>query len=509
MHAHASALAPGNARAITPATASEIDDVLAELTGAPEVKAHTGPAQAPATKAGGLDTQIARITDAVVEQGRAIEAIASRIETPRADPAIEPKMRATHAFRALNDSIERKRQVGRADPLAEHQLERISAYISDTERKERETLLARNRQLEAENKRLATKAARPVTAARTLPGLPARDQKAVDLAIYRKAVMHHLRTGETHFEGKSVSDLQRKALRVGSNPDGGYVVVPEADRDPIAATLLEISPMRQMATVRSISAASLTMAIDKRGTAAGWVGEENSRPQTTTPELAQLEFKAFELYAMPAATQSILDDAMIDVEEWLASGVRDAFAKQEGAAFVTGTGINQPQGYLTPEKVANASWAWGKVGYIATGSSGAFPGSDPTDKLIDLAYALKAGHRANASWAMARPTVGVLRKFKDTTGQYLVQPSVQAGQPSNLLGYPLYEDEEVPVIAANSFSVALGDWRKAYVIVDRTGVRVIRDPYSSKPYVLFYTTRRVGGGVQDFEAYKLLKFGTS
>jgi HK97 family phage major capsid protein len=213
-----------------------------------------------------------------------------------------------------------------------------------------------------------------------------------------------------------------------------------------------------------------------------------------------------ELYAMPAATQTLLDDAIVNVDQWIAEEVESAFAEQEGAAFVNGDGTDKPKGFLAYPSVADASWAWGNIGVLNTGVAGAFAASNPSDVLVDLVYALKAGYRQNASFVMNRKTQAAVRKFKDSTGNYLWQPPASAGAPATLLGFPLVEAEDMPNIANNAVSIAFGDFRRGYLVVDRAGVRILRDPYSAKPYVLFYTTKRVGGGVQDFAAIKGLKF---
>ena len=216
-----------------------------------------------------------------------------------------------------------------------------------------------------------------------------------------------------------------------------------------------------------------------------------------------------ELYAMPAATQQLLDDAMIDVDDWLAEEVRDVFAVQESTAFVTGDGNGKPRGFLDYAVAAEGLQSWGELGYVATGTSGAFDAAEPADALIDLIYAPKTGYRAKGRVVMNRQTVSAVRRFKDADGNYLWQPSLSQAGSSTLLGYPVTEAEDMPDIGANSFSIAFGDFEKGYLILDRQGVDVLRDPFSAKPYVLFYTTKRVGGGVQDFEAIKLLKFGES
>ncbi len=245
------------------------------------------------------------------------------------------------------------------------------------------------------------------------------------------------------------------------------------------------------------------------GMATGWAGETAARPQTSSAQLAELAFPVMELYAMPAATQALLDDSAVDIEAWMSSEIEIAFAEQEGAAFVNGDGVTQPSGFLTAPKAADASWSWGKLGYVTTGVSGGFAASGASDVLIDTIYALKAGYRQNASIVMNRKTQNQIRRFKDANGNYLWLPPTGPGQPASLMGYPVVEAEDMPNIGADSFSIAIGDFRAGYLVVDRLGVRVLRDPYSAKPYVLFYTTKRVGGGVQNFEAIKLVKFGTA
>ena len=199
----------------------------------------------------------------------------------------------------------------------------------------------------------------------------------------------------------------------------------------------------------------------------------------------------------------------MDIDQGIASEVEAAFAEQEGEGFVIGDGTNKPRGFLDYDQVAEASWAWNKLGYIATGVDGGWPVSDPSDVLIDTIYALKAGYRQNANWVMNRKTQAAIRKIKDADGNYLWQPPSAPGQRALLMGFPLVEAEDMPDIDDDATPIAFGDFGRGYLVVDRAGVRVLRDPYSAKPYVLFYTTKRVGGGVQDFDAIKLLKFGTA
>jgi len=301
---------------------------------------------------------------------------------------------------------------------------------------------------------------------------------------------------------------EEKALSVGSNTDGGYLVPTETDTE-ITRLMTAISPIRSIASVRKVSTAIYKKPVTTTGPATGWVAETASRPQTNSQSIDALSFPTAELYAMPAATAQFLDDAAVDVGQWIADEVNAAFAQQEGTAFVSGNGTNKPKGFLAETTITEASWSWGKLGYVATGVSGDLPASNKSDVLIDLVYALKSGYRQNASFVMNRKTQAVLRKLKDDSGNYLWQPAATADGKATLMGFPLVEAEDMPDIAAGSYSIAFGDFRRGYLVVDRTGVNVLRDPYSAKPYVLFYTTKRVGGGVQNYDAIKLLKFAAS
>jgi HK97 family phage major capsid protein len=308
-----------------------------------------------------------------------------------------------------------------------------------------------------------------------------------------------------HGEASGLKRLEEKALSVGSGADGGYLVPEETERE-IGRRLSQVSPLRGIAGSRTVSGNVYRKPFLITGAATGWVGETASRPQTNAPTLAELAFPTMELYAMPAATQTLLDDSAVNIDEWIAAEVDVAFAEQEGTAFVTGDGTNKPKGFLAYDKVAETSWEWAKLGFVQTGLDGAFPATNPSDPLLDLVYALKAGYRQNATFVMNRRTQAEIRKLKDENGLYLWQPPASAGSPATLMGFPLVEAEDMPDIAEDSYSVAFGDFRRGYLVVDRMGVRVLRDPYSAKPYVLFYVTKRVGGGVADFDAIKLLKF---
>ncbi|WP_244618864.1 phage major capsid protein [Rhizobium sp. 18065] len=320
-------------------------------------------------------------------------------------------------------------------------------------------------------------------------------------AEHKAAFEAYIRRGDD----AALRDLDQKALNAGVSGEGGYLVPPETDGE-IGRRLTAISPIRALATVRQVSGSVLKKPFAAAGFAAGWVAETAARPQTATPELSELSFPTMELYAMPAASQALLDDAAVDIEAWIASEVDIAFAEQEGTAFVSGDGINKPKGFLSYTQVADSAWTWGSIGYKATGVAGGFAASGASDVLMDVIYALKAGHRQNGSFVMSRRTQGEIRKLKDADGNYLWQPPARVGDTASLVGFPVAEAEDMPTIAAGATAIAFGDFRSGYLVVDRVGVRVLRDPYSAKPYVLFYTTKRVGGGVQNFEAIKLVKF---
>ncbi|MEJ8570749.1 phage major capsid protein [Microbaculum marinum] len=307
-------------------------------------------------------------------------------------------------------------------------------------------------------------------------------------------------------------DLEVKAaIRTDSDPDGGYVV-PDQMEQTIDRVLGTVSAMRSISRVLSISAGTYKKLVNQGGAAAGWVGEHDARPETATPKLSALEFPTMELYANPAATQTLLDDARIDIAAWLADEVSTTFAELEGTAFISGSGVSMPRGLLSYDTVADTSHAWGKLGFVASGVAAALTDSthNGADALTDLVYAIRQGYRQNARFLMNRKTQAVVRKLKSKTEElYLWQPSIQVGQPATLFGYPITDDDNMPDIGAEDVPVAFGDFQRGYLIVDRMGIRVLRDPFTNKPYVHFYTTKRVGGGVQNFEAIKLLKIAAS
>lgn len=393
--------------------------------------------------------------------------------------AFEDFMRTFEAYKDVNDQrLDELARKSAADSVTEDKLEKIDRALDATR---------------AEVDRLVLKSDRP--------GLGGDTQLSGTRLQHKAAFDTYVRQGET----QGLRGLEEKALSVGSDPDGGYLVPDETER-VINSAVRDVSPIRAIAGVRQVSGSVYKKPFAVSGADAGWVGETAARPETNTPTLAELSFPTMELYAMPAATSTLLDDSAVNIDEWLAEDVRATFAEQEGQAFVTGDGVNKPKGFLDYTTVDNGSWTWGNIGTVSTGVAGAFPGTDPSDILIDLIYTVKAGYRANAHFVMNRATQSEIRKMKDGDGNYIWTPSNAPGEAPTLLGHPVAESEDMPDIAADSLSIAFGDFRRGYLIVDRVGIRVLRDPYSSKPYVLFYTTKRVGGGVQDFDAIKLLQF---
>lgn len=378
-------------------------------------------------------------------------------------------MNAFEAFKQTNDErLTELEKRGQADPLISQKLDRIDRALN-----------------------LRQSALDAAIVERSRPMLDTGMSSEPD--GYKDAFSAYVKRGE------------EKALSVGSNPDGGYLVPSETEVS-ISSLLREVSPIRAISGVRQISTNVYKRPITTTGPATGWVGETDVRPETASQVLSELSYPTMELYAMPAATSAFLDDAAVDVGQWIADEVNAAFAEQETAAFVTGNGINKPTGFLAAPSVAETSWSWGNLGYVATGTVGGLPLGTESDVLIDLVYTLKSGYRQNASWVMNRRTQAMIRKLKDVDGNYLWQPAATPEGQATFMGFKLVETETMPDVGTDSLSIAFGDFRRGYLIVDRQGVNVLRDPYSSKPYVLFYTTKRVGGGVSDFDAIKLLKF---
>lgn len=327
------------------------------------------------------------------------------------------------------------------------------------------------------------------------PGTTGADSKVV--TDHKNAFDQFIRKG--HDDG--LRDLERKALQTTVDADGGYAVPEDFDRN-ILQLMRDVSPMRQICNQMTIGTTDYKRLVNLGGAGSGWVGETAARPATSTPTLAQIVATMGEIYANPQATQTSLDDMFFNAEQWIRSEVAIEFAEKEGAAFLSGDGVNKPKGILdhTFDTTGDNVRAFGTLQEVVSGTSADFDGDD----LITLIYALKQGYRASARFMMAGLTVAHIRKFKDADGNYLWQPGLQAGQPSSILNYAIVENEDMPAIAADAKAILFGDFRRGYTIVDRMGVRVLRDPYTNKPNVGFYTTKRVGGMLVDSSAVKAL-----
>ncbi len=380
---------------------------------------------------------------------------------------------AWEQFKAVNDrrlqEIERK---GSADPLTNDHLGKI------------------NHALDHYKDRLAR-----VETAMLRPGAGIEGYKSTEpfAQEHKEAFCHYLRKGVE----MNLAHLEQKALSVGSDPDGGYLVTaPISDR--VIRTIFETSPMRQIASIATISSDSLELIEDYDEAGAGWVSETAARSDTDTPQLGKKSIPVHELYAQPKATQKLIDDSSVDVEAWLADKLADIFGRMENASFISGNGSGKPKGILTYA----AGTSWGQIEQIESGTNGVIT----ADGLVMLYYSLKESYATHAHFLMNRASVQAVRLIKEaTTDQYLWQPGLALGAPDTLLGVPVIQAADMPAPATDSLSVAFGDFSQAYQIVDRTGIRVLRDPFTDKPFVKFYTTKRVGGDVTNFDAIKLLK----
>ena len=325
------------------------------------------------------------------------------------------------------------------------------------------------------------------------------DEKLIEA---KAQTLEFMRTG--NIEGKTLSRA--------SDPDGGLTIADQLDT-VIQDQLIAISPIRSIARIVTLGAGigDFKLPVGRRGASSAWVGESDTRPATNTPQLGLVTPSGGELMCYAKATQWLLDDSSFDMQAWLQSNISDEHAQKEGAAFIGGDGIKKPMGFLNPAPLAtsDSTRTFGMLKYLPTGVAGDFAASNKFDKLIDLTMDLTAPYRANASWVMNSNTAGVVRKFKDGQGNYLWQQSVQAGQPDRMLNYPVVIAEDMPDIAANSLSIAFGDFKRGYLIVDKLGTRMVRDPYTQPGWVLLYVFKRVYGSVADSNAIRLLKFSVS
>jgi HK97 family phage major capsid protein len=409
--------------------------------------------------------------------------------TPELKAAIDDLGNTFEQFKTANDQrLDQIEKSGRADPLLEEQVNKINGAVTDLQKVKDQV-----DNIEAK-----------VNRGEFGGGGAGEDATAKAKAEHRKAFDGYFRKGAN---AELLPELEvNAALTTQVDEDGGYTVHEEMDAE-ISRELATVSAMRSICRVRAIGSSEFKRYHNVGGVTSGWVGEEEDRNGNDgTPKLIELAFNAKELWAEPITTQAMLDDSSLNIEQWLADEVGVEFAEQEGDKFLTGNGVKQPRGLLTYATKAKGTEKFGEIGFVTSGANGAFAASNPGDALISLQHALKAGYRANARWLMNDLTVEEVRKLKDADNNYLWRAGLTEGAPDLLLSKPISYDDNMPVMAANSLSIAFGDFNRAYLIVDRMGVRVIRDAITKKGYVKFYTTKRVGGGMNDSNAVKVMKF---
>jgi len=377
---------------------------------------------------------------------------------------------AFEEFKSTNDNrISKIEKKGSADPLLEVKLDKINEEIDK-----------KTSEIEA----LQTAINRPSG------GNDTKNKNDEEVLEYKEAFCSYLRRG-------TEVGLEQKALSVGSDPDGGYLVTPTISSEVIKK-VNETTPMRQLASVETISSDTLEIAIDREDAGAIWSGGEKAPVNdSATPTFGKQSIDTHELVAQPKATQKLIDDANIDIESWLAGKLSDKFSRSENTGFIKGPGIGQPRGILT----YSDGTGWGQIEQINSGVSAGFT----FDSFINLIYSLKEEYADRSTFLMHRNAEKNARKLKDSNGQYIWQPSLVAGTPNTILGRPVRTGSDMNDVGAGTLSVAIADFAKAYQIVDRTSIRILRDPYTEKPFIKFYATKRVGGGVKDFDAIKLMK----
>jgi HK97 family phage major capsid protein len=394
---------------------------------------------------------------------------------------IEEIGRTFEAFKKENDArIKALEGKGSVDTVLSEKVERINAALTDMSNMKKQLEAIETAVARSENK---------------YGGTDTKDKTVKNEAF--RALM----------QGKmdAIKDLDiQAAASTLSDPDGGFTVPEEVDKsiDRIQGTL---SSMRRLATVRAISTDTYKKLVNVGGATSGWVAEKGTRAETSTPTLKEIAINTKELYAMPAATQTLLDDSAIDIGGWLAGEVAIEFDEEEGDSFINGNGVEKPHGIGAYTMIANASYAWGKVGFITSGHATLL---NNLDKLIDLQHALKTSYRNGAAWLMNDSTCQVIRKFKDGDGNYMWRPGLIENAPDIFLGKPVEYDDNIDDIGANKYPIFYANFKRAYLIIDRLGTRVLRDPYTTKPYILFYTTKRVGGGIVMYEAIKAFKIAS-
>lgn len=329
-----------------------------------------------------------------------------------------------------------------------------------------------------------------------------RPERAAAEAPQRKAMQSYIRSG------REDGVLEMKAMSGSTDADGGYLLDPVTSQS-IHSVMRGAGTLRSVANVVEVSASSYDVLIDNTDLGATWASETGTLSDTTTPQVDRISIPLHDLSALPKISQRLLDDSAFDVEGWLAGRIADKFTRTESAAFISGDASDKPRGLLDHTIVADAAAVWDELGYIATGADGALATGNPTDAIVDLVYALEAKYRANGTFVMNSKTAGVIRKLKDEDGRFLWTETFAEGQPARLLGYPVLVCEDMPDIASDSYAIAFGDFNAGYTIAERPEIRLMRDPFSARPHVIFYASKRVGGDVTDFSAIKLLKFSAS
>ncbi len=335
---------------------------------------------------------------------------------------------------------------------------------------------------------------------------PALSVDTNEAAPHQKAFAAYVRSGDD--DALRGLELEGKAMSTAVAADGGYLVDPQTS-ETVKAVLKSTASIRQVANVVNVEATAYDVLIDHGELETGWADELSASTETGTGQLERISIPLYELSALPKVSQRLLDDSAFEVEGWLAGRIADKFARAEAASFISGNGVNKPTGFLTKTLVANASWTWGSIGYVATGVGGDFETGGPGDAIVDLVYALGAEYRANATFVMNSKTAGAVRKIKDADGRFLWSDGLSAGEPARLLGYPVLIAEDMPDIAVDAAAIAFGDFSAGYTVAERPDLRILRDPFSAKPNVLFYATKRVGGDVSDFAAIKVLRFSAA
>lgn len=394
---------------------------------------------------------------------------------------IEAQGRAFEEFKNANDARIKQVEGKGADAVTLESIAKLNASLDD---------------IQAKMVAVEKKSGRPVAPA---------EIKAEAAAEHKAALVQWMRTGD---DGQLKALAESKAITIGTASEGGYAVPEQIDAS-IEKMVRDAAPMRSICGQVTVSTSDYKKLVDVNGTASGWVAETAARTATATSALAEVVPTMGEVYANATASQQSIDDIMFDVERWITDSVSEEFAIAEDIAFVSGNGTNKPTGFTTgtPVSTADASRAFGVLQYTASGQAAAMPTS--LDTFISLVYSLKAAFRNNSVFVTNKAILATLRTYKDGENQYLWQPSNQAGTPSTFLGYPVVEDENMPIVGAGNFPLAFGDFRRGYLIVDRMGTRFLRDPYTNKPNIQFYFTKRVGGKVVNSDAIKLLKIAAS